>query len=82
MDLYFKANNPSEEYAIVDRFLCPTCKGKIRVRRQELMMTETGKIKGDHLTCQCKKCQSEIMLTFYLPPNYEPLKEIQKRFKR
>ena len=76
----FRVSSIGEEYAIIQRMVCPTCQSQLRLDLQKAISGSDGRIKGDLLTLKCANttCDYQIEVVFYLPEDYDPL----ARYKR
>jgi len=76
LTLYFNAKNPSEEHAIAGRFLCPTCKKTTDFKSHVTIPVEGRYFGADQVIYACWQCGKDYEFIFYLPADYDPMKEI------
>ncbi len=70
----FKVNGVHEEYAIINRMLCPVCEDHLKVEYQLAITRKDGSIRGDRMKLRCinTTCNREAEVIFLLPDDYKP----------
>ena len=71
----FRVGSIGEEYAIIQRMVCPTCQNPLRPDLQTAISGNDGRIVGDRMRLKCTNtsCDYQIEVAFYLPEDYDPL---------